>query len=207
MLGAMRTTARDMLNAHAYLPPPHLLFLKVLIRAATRLISLPPSHPLHKPTQWSIRRLVTHHRSPIHLLFITTEVKPAPYETILTSRRRPNYKMLANVHIDETRETAIANTSDIPGVVIYTDGSGFKHGIGAAAIMVKNGTTIRRLKYYLGSDLRHTVYEAEAVAVCQEIGLVAIMFFFELLLSYVSSSISFYVSLTNLFSIILFLIC
>ena len=43
--------------------------------------------------------------------------------------------------------------------------------------------------------------------ICQEIGLVTIMFFFELLFSYVSSSISFYVSLTNLFSIILFLIC
>ena len=42
---------------------------------------------------------------------------------------------------------------------------------------------------------------------CQEIGLVAIMFFFELLNSYVSLAISFYVSLTNLFSIILFLIC
>ena len=42
---------------------------------------------------------------------------------------------------------------------------------------------------------------------CQEIGLVAFMFFFELLFSYVSSSISFYVPLTNLFSIILFLIC
>ena len=42
---------------------------------------------------------------------------------------------------------------------------------------------------------------------CQEIGLVAIMFFFELLFPYVSSSIFFYVSLTNLFSIILFLIC
>ena len=43
--------------------------------------------------------------------------------------------------------------------------------------------------------------------VCQEIGLVAFMFFFELLFSYVSLTISFYVSLTNLFSIILFLIC
>ena len=42
---------------------------------------------------------------------------------------------------------------------------------------------------------------------CQEIGLVAFMFFFELLFSYVSLTISFYVSFTNLFSIILFLIC
>ena len=39
---------------------------------------------------------------------------------------------------------------------------------------------------------------------CQEIGLVAIMFFFELLFSYVSSSISFYDSFANLFLIIPF---
>ena len=42
---------------------------------------------------------------------------------------------------------------------------------------------------------------------CQEIGLVAFMFFFELSFLHVSLAISFYVSLTNLFSIILFLIC
>ena len=42
---------------------------------------------------------------------------------------------------------------------------------------------------------------------CQEIGLVALMFFFELLFSYVSLTISLYVSLTNLFSLILFFIC
>ena len=44
MLGAMRTTAGDVLNAHAFLPPPHLLFLKTLIRSATRLTTLPESH-------------------------------------------------------------------------------------------------------------------------------------------------------------------
>ena len=81
--------------------------------------------------------------------------------------------MLANVHIDETRETAIENTSDIPGTTIYTDGSGFEHGIGAAAIMVKNGTTVRKLKYYLGTDTRHTVYEVEAVAIILALHLAA----------------------------------
>ena len=39
---------------------------------------------------------------------------------------------------------------------------------------------------------------------CQEIGLVAFMFFFELFIFYASSSISFYVSFANLFSIIPF---
>ena len=40
--------------------------------------------------------------------------------------------------------------------------------------------------------------------ICQEMGLVAFMLFFELLFFYASSSISFYVSFANLFSIILF---
>ena len=42
---------------------------------------------------------------------------------------------------------------------------------------------------------------------CQEIGLVALMLFFELLFSYVSLAISLYVSPTNLFSLDLSLIC
>ena len=42
--------------------------------------------------------------------------------------------------------------------------------------------------------------------ICQEIGLVALMFFFELLFSYVSLAISLYVFLTNLFSLIPFFI-
>src|ERR1700743_919368 len=42
---------------------------------------------------------------------------------------------------------------------------------------------------------------------CQEIGLVGVMFFFELLFFYVSLAISLYVSFLNLFSIIYFLIC
>ena len=44
-------------------------------------------------------------------------------------------------------------------------------------------------------------------AECQEIGLVTFMFSFEFLFSYVPLAISFYGSFTNLFSIILFLIC
>ena len=165
MLGAMRTMAGDALNTHAHLPPLHLLFLKTLIRSATHLISLPTSHPLHKPSLNAIKRPPTCHKSPIHTLFLTTCVKHANYETILTTRRRHNYRTLANVHIDNDRTVAVENTTDIPGLVIYTESSGFKHGIGAATIMVKNGTVIRKLKYYLGSDLAHTVYEAEALAI------------------------------------------
>ena len=58
----------------------------------------------------------------------------------------------------------------------------------------------------LGRTATASLQSIVPTCLCQEIGLVAIMFFFELLFSYVSSFISFYVSLTNLFSIIPFLI-
>jgi len=109
MLGAMRTTAGDVLNAHAYLPPPHYLFLKMLIRSATRLVTLPDCHPLHKPAQQAVKKIVKRHRSPLHLLFLTTGVQPRPYETILPARRRRNYRLLAKVNIEENRDVAITN--------------------------------------------------------------------------------------------------
>ena len=49
MLGAMRSTAGDVLNTHAFLPPPHPLFLKSLIRSTTQLVILPNSHPSSNP--------------------------------------------------------------------------------------------------------------------------------------------------------------
>ena len=87
MLGAMRTTAGDMLNAYAFIPPPHLLFAKELTRSAMRLVTLPTSHPLHGPVQHTIKRIPKRHKSPLHILFTTTKVKPVLYETILPTRR------------------------------------------------------------------------------------------------------------------------
>ena len=165
MLGAMRSTAGDVLNAHAYLPPPHLLFLPTLIRSATRLASLPNSHPLHKPAQLAIKRSVKRHRGPLHTLFLTTGIRPKRYEIILPARRRRNYRVLGNIHIDEDRDIAIENANQLTGIVVYTDGSGYNKKIGAAAIMMKNGREIDSLRYHLGPETEHTVYEAEAVAV------------------------------------------
>ena len=57
ILGAMRTTAGDVLNTHTFLPPPHLLLLKLLIRSVTRLLTLPQptryiSPPNVQPKDW-----------------------------------------------------------------------------------------------------------------------------------------------------------
>ena len=165
MLGAMRTTAGDVLNAHAQLPPPHLLFLAVLIRSATRLLSLPNSHPLYKPAQLAVKRKVKRHRSPLHTLFATTGLQPGLYETILPARRRRNYRVLGEVHIDDDREVAVENANRLTGLVVYTDGSGEDKKIGAAAVMMDDGRELSSLRYHLGPETEHTVYEAEAIAV------------------------------------------
>ena len=86
MLGAMRTTASDVLNAHAYLPPPHLLFLTTLNRSARWLVMLPNSHPLYKPSQLAVKRKAKQHHSPLHTLFFTTGIQPKNYEVILPTR-------------------------------------------------------------------------------------------------------------------------
>jgi ribonuclease HI len=165
MLGAMRTTAGDVLNAHASLPPPHLLFLKTITRAATRLAALPDNHPLHKPAKQALNKPVKRHHSPLHLLFLTTGMKPKDYERILPARRRRNYNPLANITIEDNRTTAIEQANELTGTILFTDGSGHDHGIGAGAIMVRNGTVVRTRRYCLGSDENHTVYEAEALAI------------------------------------------
>lgn len=92
-----------------------------------------------------MKRPVECHKSPLHQLFITTGVKPRPYKTILTTRRHPNYSMKAKVTIKEDRATAIEDTCNTTGTAIYTDGSGFKHGIGAAAVLMKNGKVLNSL--------------------------------------------------------------
>lgn len=46
-------------------------------------------------------------------------------------------------------------------IKIFTDGSGHNGGIGAAAVLMRSGQEPRTLRYYLGPDEEHTVYEAE----------------------------------------------
>jgi hypothetical protein len=56
--GAMRTTATDILEAHANVMPIELLMLNTCYRAAARKVTLPPSHPLHKPVKRCAHRMV-----------------------------------------------------------------------------------------------------------------------------------------------------
>jgi hypothetical protein len=49
--------------------------------------------------------------------------------------------------------------------MVYSDGLGLKGGIGTSAVLYKGPNVVKTLRYYLGTDNCHTVYEAEGVGV------------------------------------------
>ncbi|KAF5374596.1 hypothetical protein D9615_008913 [Tricholomella constricta] len=105
--GSLSTTAGDVLDVHTNLLPVDLLYHKILQRAAVRLASLPDSHPLHGPVRNAAQRYVKRHRSPLHNLFFTTGVDPRTVETVLPTRRRPNYAPSFSTHIEDDKASAL----------------------------------------------------------------------------------------------------
>ena len=174
--GSLGTTAGDVLDVHANLLPVDLLFHKVLFRAAARIASLPPSHPLHSLSRKAANRYVKRHRSPLHNLFFTTKISPAKVENIDASRRHPNFVPAFSSHMKKSKPEAlieaIANHEKAP-VSVYCDSSGFEGGIGASAVLFINGVEQNSLRYHLGSVFEHTVYEGEIVGLTLALHLLA----------------------------------
>jgi ribonuclease HI len=81
-------------------------------------------------------------------------------------RRSPSYVPSFNLIIPPSKDAALTfanltNTS-VP-VRVYSDGSGFKGGIGMSALLYINDRLARTLRFYLGSPTEHTIYEAKGV--------------------------------------------
>ena len=163
--GSLNTAASDVLETHANLLPIDLLFDKILFRAATRLASLQPPHPLFALARKAAKRFVRKHRSPLHYLFHTTGVDPFTIEPIAPTRRRHNFKPSFSTSILSNKPDALAaaKTHHNTQVTLYCDGSGFEGGIGASAVLYVNKTEQKSLRYFLGPATEHTVYEGELV--------------------------------------------
>jgi len=56
----------DMIDACTDLVPFHLLVERLMYRAATRMATLPRSHPLEKHIACTANRYVKSHRAPLH---------------------------------------------------------------------------------------------------------------------------------------------
>ncbi|KAG5640107.1 hypothetical protein DXG03_001189 [Asterophora parasitica] len=59
--------------------------------------------------------------------------------------------------------TAAEQHHQIAPISVYCDSSGFEGGIGTATVLYVGGTEKSSLKYHLGTDAHHTVYEAKIV--------------------------------------------
>jgi ribonuclease HI len=162
--GAMKSTATDILETMANLLPFRLLVDKVRYRAAIRLATLPPTHPLYKPIQNAAQHLVKHHRTPLHDLMHRFKLRPKNTETINATRYNTKWKPRSTTKIIDNVDDAITDMEqDHPDVKIFTDGSGMEGQIGAAAALYRNGRLKSTLRYKLGSQKHHTVYEGEGV--------------------------------------------
>lgn len=162
--GAMNSTATDLIDAHANLLPFRLLVKKVIHRAAIRLATLPKQHPLHKHVKRAAGRYVRRHRSPLHEILHASDIKPYTFETIHPVRFSPKWRSPIITQIAESRETAVDKEKELTTTVkIYSDGSCTDGQVGAAAVLYRNGRRKKTLRYQLGTEEEHTVYEAELV--------------------------------------------
>ena len=103
--GAMRTTATDVLEAHLNLPPFHILVDSFIAREASRLCSLPSTHPLH-PHVRRATHFVKRYRSPMHEVLAAYDLHPEDIETIEAVRLPPGWRPPFPVEIAPDKESA-----------------------------------------------------------------------------------------------------
>jgi ribonuclease HI len=71
------------------------------------------------------------------------------------------------ISIADSKELSKAESSAATETIkIYTDGSVINNKVGAAAVLMKPGKPPQVLHYYLGSETKHTIHEAELVGLC-----------------------------------------
>jgi ribonuclease HI/exonuclease III len=164
--GALRTTATDILNAHADLLPLPLIIDKIRHRAAIQLGTLPETHPLSKAVTNARARFIKRHPTTLHELTWTYDIQPKKLETIGTITRNAYWKPRYKIIISKTKEEAMSlDEEDTANIKIYTDGSGIDGMIGAAAVLRRRDRRREKtLRYKLGRKTKQGVYNGEAIA-------------------------------------------
>lgn len=159
--GALRTTATDVLDYLASIPPIELRLNLSSFNAAARLTTLPETHPLYKSVRRCSRMYPRRHRSILHELF-NAFPELNNLETIDPTPTDPWWTPPFTFHIASSKDEAaeqVAQYAD--SFCVYTDGSGFENGVGAAAIAKTRCGSIRVRRAFLGPLSKHTVFEGE----------------------------------------------
>jgi len=168
IVGGMKSTPTDLLDAHAGLLPIELTLLRFCHRAAIRLCTLPPAHPLYLLVRGAHQSRSEKHEDPIKAALRIFELDPRKFETITPDTTPPAYFSHIKTTISKTREDSkLIEANDTSDFKIYTDGSGHNGKAGASAVLFKKGEpqAVRSLTYHLGDLTRHAIIEAEIIGV------------------------------------------
>ena len=166
IVGALRSTPTDFLDAHAGLLPIELALLKATHRAMTRMMTLPNTHPLHPMIAYTKENPPRKHHSPIATLLKTFKLQRKNLEIIYPVAQCPPRALKFTTSISETREDSIKEEkADKADFKAFSDGSGLDGDVGAVAVLYRTGwfTPLHSLKYFIGSSSKHNTFEAEAI--------------------------------------------
>ena len=162
--GSLRTAPSNALFAHADMLPMKHLIRSHCHRAATRMATFKPSHPLFQAIQKARRNYPKRHASPLHDILHISKIDSVNIELIDPYPRHPCWKPPFDIQIARSKEEACkADRINEADIRIYSDGSGRDGRIGAAAIMNFGFRAPRRARFHLGSSDEHTVFEGECI--------------------------------------------
>ena len=164
---ALRTSPGDAVIVHANLTPLGILLKEASLKSYARIASRPATHPISPFVLRTNKHQTKKHRTSLHHLANISRFEPNKMEKIAPTRQRPGTLPDFSTSIAETKEESIEKDNEMfpNGRMIYTDGSGFRGAIGAAAVLFVDGEKKGHLRYQLGPDTKHTVFEGELVAI------------------------------------------
>ena len=167
--GALKSSPTDLLDAHSGLLPTSILLKSICYRSMMRICTLPKSNPVSAQALKYFSKPAKRHKTNIQLLLEIFEIDPTIYETIPPYGLPPAHCLPIDTHIAENKEKAIEEEAkDNATIKIYTDGSSQDGQVGASAVLyhVHNNIILEPtnvLRYRLGTDKEHTVWDAEVV--------------------------------------------
>jgi hypothetical protein len=123
IVGGMKSTPTDLLDAHTGLLPIELTLLRLCHRAAVRKCTLPQVHPLHPLVRTAHHLRTDKHLDPITSALRIFKLDPSKFETIKPDTTPHSYFSRVKTTISKTREESVtAEENDTPNFKIFTDG-------------------------------------------------------------------------------------
>jgi len=163
----MRTLAGDEAIVHANIKPIPIQLKETVLKSYARFTTRPTNHPLYLAIRRTARRPIRRHKTALHLHAESSNIKQAVTETITATRAPPSTSSSHTFRIAASKEEAIKWDTDnfCNGTMMYTDGSCYRNMVGASAVLYFDGIETDSLKYQLGTEREHTVFEGELVGI------------------------------------------